>query len=75
MNVHAIAAEVASWPVTERMRLIEEILGGIVSAEECAFLDDSMKRDLERRLEEYRTTPLVGSPWHEVEARLRQGTS
>ncbi|MFM7290618.1 MAG: addiction module protein [Planctomycetia bacterium] len=75
MNVNTIAAEVATWPVTERMRLIEEIWGGIACAEESAILDESLKRDLERRLEEYRTTPHAGSPWHEVEARLRQGAS
>jgi putative addiction module component (TIGR02574 family) len=74
VNTHAIAAEVASWPITERIKLIEEIWDGIASAEESAFLDDSMKQDLERRLEEYRTAPLAGSPWQEVEARLRQGT-
>ena len=73
MNTHAIVAVVASWPVTERIKLIEEIWDGIASAEESAFLDDSMKRDLEQRLEEYRTAPLAGSPWQEVEARLRQG--
>ncbi|NDC52899.1 MAG: addiction module protein [Planctomycetia bacterium] len=71
MNAKAIAAEVASWPVGERLRLIEEIEEGISALDEATVLDGAVKRDLERRLEEYRDAPLAGSPWEEVEARLR----
>jgi len=75
LNAKNIIAEVGSWPVNERLRLIEEIWEGIASAEEHTVLDEAMKRDLERRLEAYREQPRSGSPWHEVAARIRGATS
>jgi putative addiction module component (TIGR02574 family) len=71
LNTKAITAEVASWPIAERIRLIDEIWQGITSAEEATILDEAKKRDLEQRLEAYRDAPLQGSTWQEVESRLR----
>jgi len=75
VNAKNILAEVGSWPVNERLQLIEEIWEGIASAEEHTVLDEAMKHDLERRLEAYREQPTSGSPWHEVAARIRGATT
>lgn len=55
--------------IFERIGELEEqdlLKGGEPTAEEKALLD--------RELEEYRQKPEAGSPWEEVEARLRKPT-
>jgi putative addiction module component (TIGR02574 family) len=53
--------------ILERICELEESdlqKGGEATAEEKALLD--------RELEDYRQTPSAGSPWQEVEARIRK---
>jgi len=69
MDVATVMKEVGSWPVEERLRLIEEVWGSLSGHE--MDLSESHKQDLQRRLDAYRDDPKAGSSWEEVEARLR----
>jgi putative addiction module component (TIGR02574 family) len=73
MSKSDILQELPKLALEERREIFERICeleesdllkGGEPSAEEKALLD--------RELEDYRRTPGAGSPWHEVEARIRK---
>ena len=73
MSKSEILQELPKLALEERREILERICeleesdllsGGEPSAEERTLLD--------RELEDYRRTPVAGSPWHEVQARLRK---
>jgi len=73
MSKSEILQELPKLALEERREIFERICeleeihllnGGEPSGEEKTLLD--------RELEDYRRTPVAGSPWHEVEARLRK---
>ncbi|MGA2662570.1 MAG: hypothetical protein ABSH34_34250 [Verrucomicrobiota bacterium] len=75
MSKSEILQELPRLALEERREIFERICeleendllkGGEPTAEEKALLD--------RELEDYRSTPTAGSPWPEVEARLRKQT-
>ncbi len=75
MSKSEILQELPRLALEERREIFERICeleendllrGGQPTAEEKALLD--------RELEDYRLTPTAGSPWREVEARLRKQT-
>ena len=71
MDLKTVVNEVGSWPVEDRLRLIEEVWDSIAAAPEAAALTEAQQRDLQRRLDAYRDNPKAGSPWEEVKARLQ----
>lgn len=71
MDVAAIMREVGNWPAEDRLRLIEEVWESLADHPEEITLSEAHKQDLQRRLDAYRDNPKSGSPWEEVEARLR----
>jgi len=73
MDLQTILTAVESWPVEDRLRLIEEVWDSLDAAPEAAALTEAQKLDLRRRLDAYRDDPKAGSPWEEVKARLRGG--
>jgi putative addiction module component (TIGR02574 family) len=72
MNLQAVITEVESWPMEDRLQLIEELWDRIATAPEVAVLTDHQKQDLQRRLDAFRDNPKAGSPWEEVRARLQR---
>jgi putative addiction module component (TIGR02574 family) len=71
MDVTEVMEEVGNWPVEERLRLIEEVWDSLSKLPEEIVLSEAHEQDLQRRLDAYRENPKTGSPWEEVEARLR----
>jgi putative addiction module component (TIGR02574 family) len=69
MDVMTIMKEVGSWPVEDRMRLIEEVWDSL-SDRAGSVLSEAHQRDLQRRLDAYRDHPKTGSSWDEVKSRL-----
>lgn len=57
--------------VEERIRLAQEIWDSI--GDEGAVIEptEAQKAELDRRLQRHRENPEEGSPWEEVEERLR----
>jgi len=72
MDVATIMKAVGTWPVEERLRLIEEVWDTLSHPESGASLSEAQKQDLQRRLDAYRDNPKTGSKWEEVKARLRR---
>jgi putative addiction module component (TIGR02574 family) len=72
MDLQSVLDEVGAWPVDQRLRLIERVWETISGAPEGFSLTEAQKHDLRRRLDAYRDNPTAGSPWEEVEARLRE---
>ena len=75
MSKKEILAELPKLDLADRREIFDRICeieeqdllkGGGATAEERALLD--------RELEEYRRNPEAGSPWNEVEARIRQSS-
>ena len=73
MSKTEILQELPKLALQERREIFERICeleendllrGGEPTADEKALLD--------REFEDYRQTPADGSPWHEVEARIRK---
>jgi len=71
MDLSTVMKEVGQWTVEERLRLIEEVWETLSDHPEEIVLSEAHQRDLQRRLDAYRDNPKAGSPWEEVEARLR----
>ena len=73
MSKSEILQELPKLTLEERREILDRICeleendllkGGEPTADEKALLD--------RELEDYRQAPSAGSPWHEVEARIRK---
>lgn len=69
MDVMTIMKEVGSWPVEDRMRLIEEVWDSL-SDRAGSVLNETHQRDLQRRLDAYRDNPKAGSTWEAVKSSL-----
>ena len=72
MDVTSIMKEVGTWPVEDRMRLIEEVWDTLSDRGRGIVLSETHQQDLERRLDAYRDNPQTGSPWNEVKSRLQR---
>jgi putative addiction module component (TIGR02574 family) len=72
MDVTTVMKEVGSWPVEDRLRLIEEVWDSLSDRAGTSVLSDKHKLDLQRRLDAYRDNPKAGSSWDEVKSRLQE---
>jgi putative addiction module component (TIGR02574 family) len=68
MDVRTIVSEVGSWPVEERIRLIDEIWAGLHDEGHVPVLTDEQKMELDRRLAEDDAAPEDAVSWDEVKA-------
>ena len=63
-------ADILELPISERLRLVEEIWDSIAELPEAVPLTEAQRIELSRRVEAYRQDPSAGSPWAEVKARI-----
>ncbi len=63
-------SEILKLPVEERLRLVESIWDSIAEFPEALELTDAQKKELDRRLDDYKRDPEAGIPWSELRARL-----
>ena len=64
--------DLAQLSVEERIQLVEDLWDSIAAAPEAVPLTEAQKRELDRRLEDYRRDPDAGSPWSVVRERMTQ---
>lgn len=64
------AAEIAEMPISERIRLVEDIWDSIVEMPEAVEVPEWHRQELEQRLKKYHANPDIGSPWSEVKKRI-----
>jgi putative addiction module component (TIGR02574 family) len=69
MDLRAVLAAVQSWPVEERLRLIEEVWDGLSEDGNEPELTEELKAELDRRLEALDRNPDAVVPWEVVKAR------
>jgi len=70
MDYQSVRDEVESWPVDERIRLVQDVWDRLADHGDEPELTLEMKTELDRRIEELDRDPDVGVPWEEVKARV-----
>ena len=69
MDYQSVLNEVESWPVEDRVRLVENVCDRLAELGYEPELTDEIRAELDRRLEELDRNPGAGVPWEEVKAR------
>ena len=70
MNYQSVLDEVESWPVDDRLRLVQDVWERLVDRGDGPELTEEMKAELNRRIEESDRNPDACVPWDEVKARV-----
>jgi putative addiction module component (TIGR02574 family) len=61
-----LAEEAKKLSLPERIALVEEIWDSIAEDNGCFELTEDQKKELDRRLESFRTNPSPGRTWEEI---------
>jgi putative addiction module component (TIGR02574 family) len=69
MDVKTVLSEIGSWPLEERLRLVEEVWDGLCKQSLSMDADEELTRLLDRRLESLEQSPDAVIAWETVEAR------
>ena len=69
MDYESVLGEVESWPVEDRIRLMQDVSERLADQDDAFDLTDEMKAELDRRIEEMDRNPGAGVPWEVVKAR------
>jgi putative addiction module component (TIGR02574 family) len=76
MNLQAVLTEVESWPIEDRIKLVQEVWDRLVDQGNELGISEELKAELDRRLAAHQLNPGAAIPWEQVEAealaRLRQ---
>jgi putative addiction module component (TIGR02574 family) len=70
MDYRSVIDEIESWPVDERVRLVEDLWDRLSDQGAEPELDEDLKAELDRRIEESDRNPGTGVPWEVVKARI-----
>lgn len=70
MDFQAVLSEIKSWPLEDRIQLIEEVWEDLDQAEERIPFSEEQLIELQRRMDANRANPDAGSSWEDVKARL-----
>jgi putative addiction module component (TIGR02574 family) len=69
VDLIAVLHEVGSWPVDDRIRLVQEVWDRLVDQGSEPELTESQAAELDRRLAAYAASPGDVVPWEEVKAQ------
>jgi len=69
MDLQTVLTTVDSWPVEDRIRLMEAIWDRLIDQGYEPELTQEMKAELDRRLDALDKKPEAVTPWEVVEAR------
>jgi putative addiction module component (TIGR02574 family) len=72
MDLQTVINEVDSWPVEDRLRLMEEIWEGLRDQGFEPELTDELKAMLDRRLEALDANPENVKTWEEIKRHVRR---
>jgi len=72
MDYRSVLAEVESWPIDDRLRLLQEVWDRLVNENEDFELTDELQALLDRRLFELETTPEDVISWDEIKSFVRR---
>jgi putative addiction module component (TIGR02574 family) len=68
MDLQMVLTQVESWPVEDRLRLMEQIWDGLLHEGHEPGLTEEQKAEIDRRLADDDTTPDDVFTWEEVKA-------
>jgi putative addiction module component (TIGR02574 family) len=69
MDLQSVLMAVDSWPIADRLQLLEEIWDRLVDGGYEPGLTEGQKAELDRRIEALDANPDAVVPWDDVEAR------
>jgi len=69
MDYQAVLNEVESWPVDDRVRLVQDVWDRLADRGYEPELTAEIKAEIDRRIEELDRNPAAGIPWEAVKAR------
>ena len=72
MDLSAVLREVDSWPVDDRIRLVQEVWGRLVDRGLEPDLTDDQKAEFDRRLAEIEANPDAVTTWEAIKAHVRR---
>ncbi len=70
MDYQSVLNEVETWPIDDRIRLVQDVWDRLVDQGYEPELTEEMKAELDRRVEEMDRNPGSGVPWEDVKARV-----
>lgn len=68
MNLESVLTEVDTWPIEDRIRLVQEVWDRLAGQGHEPELSDAMKAEIDRRLAAHAANPDAAIPWEQVEA-------
>ena len=72
MDLTTVLQEVDSWPVEERLRLMEAVWDRLVDTGEAPELTGPQRAELDRRMAALDSNPDDVIPWDQVQEHLRR---
>jgi putative addiction module component (TIGR02574 family) len=69
MDYQSVLNEIETWPIHERILLIQDLCERLARDEYEPALTEEMRAELDRRIEELDRNPELGVPWDEAKAR------
>jgi len=72
MDLKTVVAEVGSWPVEDRLQLVEEIYNGLIDEGAGPEVTDDLKAMLDHRLEALDARPNDVMTWDAIVAHVRR---
>ena len=70
MNKHLTSGEIRQLPVSERLRLIEEIWDSLDTEADHLPIPDWHREEIDKRLDALENATSVGASWDEVHRRI-----
>lgn len=65
-----LKVDISQLTVAERIQLAEDLWDSILITDEAVPLSEAQQQELDRRLEQYRQNPMLGSSWNEIKQRF-----
>lgn len=75
MNMQAVLSEINSWPMEDRVRLMEHLWDQLGDQGYEPLLTERVKEELDRRCDKLGRHPEATVPWEVVKARALQHLS
>ena len=72
MDYRTVLAEVESWPIDDRLRLLQEVWDQMVNETDDLELTEELQALLDRRLAALETTPDDVIRWDEIKSFVRR---
>jgi putative addiction module component (TIGR02574 family) len=70
MDYQTVLSEVETWPIDDRIRLVQDVWDRLADQGYEPELTEEMKAELDRRIEEMDRNPGAGIPWEAAKARV-----